>query len=207
VGVEPTSPPYESGILPARRPVRIPVGPEGLEPSPAWLRARDAAATPRPRNWSRVTFSSVVQHLALLLSCRPSRLAIVSYTVTAQGLVFCATFSGCIAAPRQQEPAGYCKLRIAKCKLQIVRVAVFQFAICNCHFAICISFRTPLIAYFWVAGEARASDYPLPITFSFIRGRHERSILLPQPVLKLREQLQSVVAHDLPTDVLGVFFP
>ena len=69
VGLEPTSPPYESGILAAGRPVLfyvvgIPrgvfrwvvwirwgvlplvdrVGPEGLEPPPCWLRARNAAA-------------------------------------------------------------------------------------------------------------------------------------------------------------------
>ena len=71
VGLEPTSPHYESGILAAGRPVPVEaralrnestrdsicileprisllapaqVGPEGLEPSPIWLRARHAAA-------------------------------------------------------------------------------------------------------------------------------------------------------------------
>ncbi len=44
VGVEPTFPPYESGVLATRRPVlEIKEGPEGLEPSPNWLRARCAA--------------------------------------------------------------------------------------------------------------------------------------------------------------------
>ena len=43
-GVEPTSPPYESGVLPAIPPVHASSGTEGLEPSPAWLRARCAAA-------------------------------------------------------------------------------------------------------------------------------------------------------------------
>ena len=45
VGLEPTLPLYESGVLAARRPVLyFSVGPEGLEPSPAWVRTRDAAA-------------------------------------------------------------------------------------------------------------------------------------------------------------------
>lgn len=68
MGFEPTSPPYEGGILAAGPPVPDPcgqpsaardldgrpnrlnvgqsaeVGPEGLEPSPAWVRTRDAAA-------------------------------------------------------------------------------------------------------------------------------------------------------------------
>ena len=46
VGLEPTSPHYGCGVLAAGRPVHaiIRVGPEGLEPSPAWLRARRAAA-------------------------------------------------------------------------------------------------------------------------------------------------------------------
>src|SRR5205823_10312526 len=45
VGLEPTSPHYGCGILAAGRPVPvIQVGPEGLEPSPASLRARYAAA-------------------------------------------------------------------------------------------------------------------------------------------------------------------
>lgn len=46
VGFEPTSPRYGRGVFPARPPVRCAcvMGPEGLEPSPAWLRARCAAA-------------------------------------------------------------------------------------------------------------------------------------------------------------------
>ena len=45
VGLEPTSPHYECGILAAGLPVPfIQVGPEGLEPSPTWLRARHAAS-------------------------------------------------------------------------------------------------------------------------------------------------------------------
>ena len=45
VGLEPTSPHYGCGILAARRPVLVlSVGLEGLEPSPARLRAGDAAA-------------------------------------------------------------------------------------------------------------------------------------------------------------------
>jgi hypothetical protein len=45
VGLEPTSPHYGCGVLATRRPVLITgVGPEGLEPSPAWLRARGSAA-------------------------------------------------------------------------------------------------------------------------------------------------------------------
>ena len=44
VGLEPTSPHYGCGVLATRRPVLITgVGPEGLEPSPAWLRARGSA--------------------------------------------------------------------------------------------------------------------------------------------------------------------
>ena len=44
-GLEPTSPHYGCGILAAGRPVHVSsVGPEGLEPSPAGLRARCAAA-------------------------------------------------------------------------------------------------------------------------------------------------------------------
>jgi hypothetical protein len=44
VGLEPTSPHYGCGVFAARRPVLITgVGPEGLEPSPAWLRARGSA--------------------------------------------------------------------------------------------------------------------------------------------------------------------
>ena len=47
-GVEPALPLYESGILATRRPVLahrfFRVGPEGLEPSPAWVRTRNAAA-------------------------------------------------------------------------------------------------------------------------------------------------------------------
>jgi hypothetical protein len=52
VGLEPTFPHYGCGVLAAERPVLVvaelvvilPVGPEGLEPSPTWLRARHAAA-------------------------------------------------------------------------------------------------------------------------------------------------------------------
>ena len=45
VGVEPTLPRYEGGVLAAKRPVRFSsVGPDGLEPSPARLRAECAAA-------------------------------------------------------------------------------------------------------------------------------------------------------------------
>ena len=45
-GLEPSSPHYGCGILAAGRPVPsiTSVGPDGLEPSPAWLRARYAAA-------------------------------------------------------------------------------------------------------------------------------------------------------------------
>ena len=43
-GLEPSSPHYGCGVLAAGRPVRCSVGPAGLEPAPAWLRARDAAA-------------------------------------------------------------------------------------------------------------------------------------------------------------------
>jgi hypothetical protein len=44
VGLEPTSPHYGCGVLATRRPVLITaLGPEGLEPSPAWLRARGSA--------------------------------------------------------------------------------------------------------------------------------------------------------------------
>jgi hypothetical protein len=44
-GLEPSSPHYESGVFAARSPVLVfQVGPEGLEPSPARLRAGDAAA-------------------------------------------------------------------------------------------------------------------------------------------------------------------
>jgi len=38
-GLEPAYPHYGCGVLAAR------VGPEGLEPSPTWLRARDAATS------------------------------------------------------------------------------------------------------------------------------------------------------------------
>ena len=44
VGLEPTSPHYGCGVLAAGRPVPCRVGPEGLEPSPARLRAGCAAA-------------------------------------------------------------------------------------------------------------------------------------------------------------------
>jgi hypothetical protein len=47
VGLEPTLPHYGCGVLAAERPVLAlaqQVGPEGLEPSPTWLRARHAAA-------------------------------------------------------------------------------------------------------------------------------------------------------------------
>ncbi len=45
VGLEPTLPHYGCGVFAARRPVReLEEGPEGLEPSPAWLRARGSAS-------------------------------------------------------------------------------------------------------------------------------------------------------------------
>ncbi len=44
MGLEPTSPRYGRGVLAAGRPVLPGVGPEGLEPSPARLRAGCAAA-------------------------------------------------------------------------------------------------------------------------------------------------------------------
>ena len=47
-GVEPALPRYECGVLASGRPVPanvLSVGPEGLEPSPTWLRARHAAAS------------------------------------------------------------------------------------------------------------------------------------------------------------------
>lgn len=43
VRLELTLPHYGCGILAAERPVLLSVGPEGLEPSPSWLRARHAA--------------------------------------------------------------------------------------------------------------------------------------------------------------------
>ena len=36
------------------------VRPEGFEPPPAWVKARDAAVTPRPQSWSGVSVSIVV---------------------------------------------------------------------------------------------------------------------------------------------------
>ena len=47
-GVEPALPRYECGVLAPGRPVLAnvsSVGPEGLEPSPTWLRARHAATS------------------------------------------------------------------------------------------------------------------------------------------------------------------
>ena len=35
----------------------VQVGPEGFEPTPTWLKARDAAVTPRPYAWSGVSVS------------------------------------------------------------------------------------------------------------------------------------------------------
>ena len=37
------------------------VGPVGFEPTPIWLKARDAAVTPRPHTWSGVCVSSDVR--------------------------------------------------------------------------------------------------------------------------------------------------
>lgn len=46
MGLEPTLPHYGCGVLAAGRPVLVvTVGPDGLEPSPTWLRARHAAAS------------------------------------------------------------------------------------------------------------------------------------------------------------------
>jgi hypothetical protein len=59
VGVEPTSPHYGCGVFATRPPVPIAsfrVGPEGLEPSPTWLRARRSATralVPSARGSSR----------------------------------------------------------------------------------------------------------------------------------------------------------
>ena len=49
VGVEPTFPRYDGGILPLDDQCLFPleVGPQGFEPRPVWLRASDAAITPR----------------------------------------------------------------------------------------------------------------------------------------------------------------
>ena len=47
VGIEPTSPRYDGGILPLDHQCLLSVGPEGVEPSPVWLRASDAAITPQ----------------------------------------------------------------------------------------------------------------------------------------------------------------
>src|SRR6185437_15822298 len=44
-GIEPALPRYECGVVAARPPVlAVSVGPDGLEPSPAWVRTRYAAA-------------------------------------------------------------------------------------------------------------------------------------------------------------------
>ena len=45
VGLEPTSPHYGCGVLAAERPVQssVRLGPEGLEPSHTWVRARRSA--------------------------------------------------------------------------------------------------------------------------------------------------------------------
>ncbi len=62
-GLEPASPLYESGVFAARRPVLcFSVGLEGLEPSPAWVRTRDAAANTSVPNCFRVerVFSMVL---------------------------------------------------------------------------------------------------------------------------------------------------
>src|SRR5262245_31787829 len=69
---------------------------------------------------------------------------LTAYTVTAQGLAFCATFSGCIAATRQQEPAGYCKLQNANCKLFELPSSNLQFAIVILQFAFLFGHRSSL---------------------------------------------------------------
>jgi hypothetical protein len=44
-GIEPALPRYECGVVAARPPVlAVSVGPDGLEPSPTWIRTRYAAA-------------------------------------------------------------------------------------------------------------------------------------------------------------------
>jgi hypothetical protein len=43
-GIEPSLPHYECGVLPLDHQCLLSVGLEGLEPSPAWVRTRDAAA-------------------------------------------------------------------------------------------------------------------------------------------------------------------
>src|SRR5262245_13143057 len=82
VGFEPTFPPYEGGVMPARPPVpsQRSMGPEGLEPSRAWLRARCAAANtlvPRdPKNQPGRSRTSVVR---LSAGCSPLELQAVEH--------------------------------------------------------------------------------------------------------------------------------
>ena len=44
------------------------VGPVGFEPTPTWLKARDAAVTPRPHSWSGVSVS-IVELMTSCCSC------------------------------------------------------------------------------------------------------------------------------------------
>jgi hypothetical protein len=80
-GLEPALPRYECGVLAAGRPVPANVmsmGPEGLEPSPTWLRARHAATSTLIPYCLCLRFSPYVQSARRELNSRP-----VSYKDTA----------------------------------------------------------------------------------------------------------------------------
>ena len=80
VGLEPTSPPYEGGVLAAGRPVPASrVGPEGLEPSPNRLRAgRSAARTSVPIGIASRPGRSRTSAARLSAECSPVELQAVA---------------------------------------------------------------------------------------------------------------------------------
>ena len=51
---------YKAPALAAELRAKARVGPEGFEPTPTWLKARDAAVTPRPCNWPGVCVCGVL---------------------------------------------------------------------------------------------------------------------------------------------------
>ncbi len=56
-GVEPPSDPYKEPALTVELRAKPSVRPVGFEPTPTWVKARDAAVTPRPQCWSGVSVS------------------------------------------------------------------------------------------------------------------------------------------------------
>jgi len=69
-GVEPSSGLYKEPALTVELQAQRPMGPEGFEPTPAWLKARDAAVTPRPRlkTWRRLLRCSRCMTISFALS-------------------------------------------------------------------------------------------------------------------------------------------